>query len=121
MKLQYLKFIILLGLFSAFNFVFAADSGPKACGDTDKLCNPLQADSIEKLLPQLLKIVVKLGSIVLVFYVIYAGFLMVKAQGKPEEIKKAKNALLYALIGGAILIGAQAIATGLQETIKGLN
>jgi hypothetical protein len=49
--------------------------------------------------------------------IIYCGFLFVKAIGKPEEIKKAKDALLYTVIGAAILLGAWTIAQLISDTI----
>ncbi len=53
--------------------------------------------------------------------IIYCGFLFVAAQGKPEAITKAKSALLYTIIGSAILLGAWAIANLIVDTVKGLS
>lgn len=51
-----------------------------------------------------------------VFYIIYAGFLYVTAQGNPEKISRAQNALLYSLIGGLLILGAY----GILEIVKNL-
>ncbi|PIR59498.1 MAG: hypothetical protein COU68_05265, partial [Candidatus Pacebacteria bacterium CG10_big_fil_rev_8_21_14_0_10_45_6] len=45
---------------------------------------------------------------VLVF--IYFGFLFVKSQGNPEAISKAKTGMRWAIVGAALLIGANALA-----------
>ena len=43
-----------------------------------------------------------------------------KAQGNPEELTKAKEALLYSLIGAAVLLGAWAITKVVFDTVKSL-
>ena len=109
---------VLFSLFFA-GQVFAAE--PTSCDGKDKLCNPLKVDSLDQLVVVLLELIVKVGSIVIVFYIIYSGFKLVMAQGKPEAIKDAKNALMYSLIGGAILLGAEAIALVLKDTVTTLG
>jgi hypothetical protein len=51
-------------------------------------------------------------------YIIYAGFTFVTAQGNPGEIQKAKQRLLWALIGAAILLGAAGIAEVVKTTVN---
>ena len=75
-------------------------------------------DLIQKILTD---IVNPIGAVVIVFFIIYTGFLFVKAQGKPEEISKVKEILLYVVIGAAIILGANLIATAIQGTIFKLN
>ncbi len=65
-------------------------------------------------------VVMPIGAVLVVMYIIYAGFTFVTAQGKPAEIDKAKQRLLWALVGGAILLGAAAISKVVETTIKTL-
>lgn len=53
---------------------------------------------------------------IIVFFVIYAGFNFVVGRGNPENINKAKTALVYALIGAVIIAGAEAIGLIVQNT-----
>jgi hypothetical protein len=53
--------------------------------------------------------------------IIYSGFLFVFARGNSEKLGKAKDALLYTLIGAAILLGSWAIAEMIQATVTGLS
>jgi len=53
----------------------------------------------------------------IVFFIIYAGFLYVTAQGNPEKIQKAHAALLYALIGGMLILGANVLLYVITNTI----
>ena len=87
------------------------------------LTNPLgnNINSVPEFIKILLTGVLKIGIPVVALAVIYCGFLFVQARGKPEELKKAKDALLYTLIGAAILLGSWAIAKLISNTITGLG
>ena len=91
-------------------------------GTNATLMNPLKAGtSLEQLLMDILAFIIRIGTIVVIFMVVYVGYMFVVAQGKPEEIKKARTALLWTVIGALILLGAQAIATGIKETVQAIS
>ena len=75
-----------------------------------KLNNPIGVDSIVDLLEALLAIVVVLATPVIVFFIIYSGFLYVTAQGNAAKVEEATKSLTYAVIGGVLVLGAFAIA-----------
>ena len=92
------------------------DSGPGV-----GLVNPLNnIDSLEDLVQVLIDAVVQIGSIILVLAIIYVGFKFVAAQGNEERIKEARAALVWTVIGGLILLGAEAISLVIQETTEAL-
>ncbi len=62
-------------------------------------------------------VLMPIAAILCVLAFIYAGFLYVTAQGNPGQISTAHRALLYAAIGTAILLGAQAIALAVKATL----
>jgi len=82
-----------------------------------KIVNPIKVSSIQGLIKTILEAVIKIGIPIVALAIIYCGFLFVKAIGKPEEIKKAKDALLYTVIGAAILLGAWTIAQLISDTV----
>jgi len=85
------------------------------------IVNPIpNITSISGLIQTLLTGFLKIGIPIVALAIIYCGFLFVKAQGKPEEITKAKDALLYTVIGAAILLGAWAIAQMISSTVLAL-
>lgn len=84
------------------------------------LCNPLQADSLEDLLQIFLDAAVRIGTIILVLAIIWVGFLYVKARGNPGKISEAHKALFWTVIGGLILLGAEAIGMVIKETANTL-
>lgn len=77
---------------------------------TASLTNPLAFDSITEFLDALVQVLLIFAVPIIVLYIIYAGFLFVTAQGNEQKLSDAKRALMYALIGGAIVIGAAAIS-----------
>mgnify|MGYP001496471530 FL=1 len=81
--------------------------------------NPLSSeiDSIPAFIEAIIEIVLIIGVPIVVLAIIYVGFLFVKAQGKPEEITQAKKALIYTLIGAALLLGAFVIANAIGKTV----
>ena len=85
------------------------------------LVNPLKnIDSLPDLLKVVLNAIVELGTIVLILAFVWVGFSFVKAQGKPEELTKARSAFVWTIIGGAILLGAASIAAVIESTVQGL-
>lgn len=91
-----------------------------ACPD-GTICNPLKVNSIEELVLTIIDVVLVFLLPVIVLYIMYAGYLFVTAQGNPGELKTAKNALLTALIGGVIVLGARAILDVVKGTINSVT
>lgn len=86
------------------------------------LINPLnKIGSFPQLLTAILGAVVTIGSIVLVLALVYTGFLFVAAQGSEEKIRSAKSALMWTVIGGLILLGAQTISMVIETTVNNLK
>jgi len=54
---------------------------------------------------------------VIVFFLIYSGFMYVTAQGNPEKIKQASLALTYGIIGGVIILGSWAITAIVRNVV----
>lgn len=94
-------------------------TGSPSSGQT--LVNPLKVGTLPELLKLVLEAVVYIGSIILTLAIIWVGFKFVAAQGNPEKIKDARNALVWTLIGGLILLGAQAISLAIQSTVGSLQ
>ncbi len=51
-------------------------------------------------------------------YLLYAGFMFVTAKGDPARLKKAKDALLWGLVGTALILTAEVLALGIGDTVK---
>lgn len=81
--------------------------------------NPLSSDigTLEDLVQALLTVLIIIAAPIVVIFIILAGFKYVTAQGDPGKLEEAKKALLYAIIGGILIIGATAIFEIIVNTI----
>ena len=80
--------------------------------------NPLNVDTIGDFLEAILVIVMVLAVPVIIFFIVYAGFLYVTARGNSEQVKKATSAFTYAIIGGLIVLGALVLVTVIQNLVR---
>lgn len=86
------------------------------------LFNPLGANStLPVLLSAILALVVRIGTFVVIFMLVYVGYLFVIARGAPGKIEEARRALLWTVVGALILLGAQALAIGIQATVQSIG
>jgi len=95
--------------------------GTQADDPSPTIVNPIKVDNIQGLIKNILIGVIKIGLPIVALAIIYCGFLFVAARGNSEKIKKAKDALIYTLIGAAILLGAWAIAQLISDTVLELG
>jgi hypothetical protein len=80
--------------------------------------NPLTGiDSVMQFIKKILDLAVTIGVPILAIFIMYSGFLFITARGDMSKIKDAKNTLLNAIIGGAILLGAWVIAQAIKNTV----
>ena len=98
--------------------VFAQTPGPTTpASQTVILKNPLTVTSLEELLVAILNIVVIIAIPIIVFFIIYSGFLYVTARGNASQVEQATRSLTYAIIGGVLIIGAIAIAEIVENLV----
>ena len=100
---------------------FAQVVGGPPIDTQGRIVNPIpDVTSVPGLIKTILEGLLKIGIPVVALAIVYCGFLFVQARGKPEAITKAKDALLYTLIGAAILLGSWAIAEMISATVLAL-
>ena len=90
------------------------------CGTGDGLTNPLKACSIQEFLMAVIDILLTLALPIVVFFIIYGGFLLVVAQGEPEKIKTGRKAILWAVVGGVVILSARIIFYLIENTVNAL-
>lgn len=96
--------------------------GKTDLGGGQSLKNPLGEgnDSLEAFLLNVIAILRIFAVPIIIFMIIYAGFLYVLARGNEEQVTKATRALTYAVIGGLLIIGAEVILRVIQGTVSQL-
>ncbi len=90
-------------------------------GGSVKLLNPLAAKDISSFLLQIIDIILVFALPIIVLFIMYAGFTFVTAQGNSEQISKARTMLMWAIIGGVIVLGADIIVKVIQETVNSIK
>lgn len=84
-------------------------------------CNSTNTDCLGNFLINILDFVVRIGSIVVILMLVFVGYKFVVAQGNDSKIIEARSMLLWTVVGALILLGAQAIAIGIQATVQALG
>ncbi len=90
-------------------------------GGSARLINPLEGsgiNSIPTFFIAVINILIIFAIPFVTFFIVYAGFLYVRARGNPDAITKAHMALLYALIGGLLILGSRTILTVINNTAQ---
>ena len=120
-KKNWHKLILLSYAFIVPIVSFAQVVGGPPIDTQGRIVNPIpKVTSVPGLIKTILEGLLKIGIPVVALAIVYCGFLFVQARGKPEAITKAKDALLYTLIGAAILLGSWAIAEMISATVLAL-
>lgn len=114
-------------MISLFAFIVFSSAATVMAGDTTNssgssgFTNPIKATSLDSFLTDLLKVVTTIGAVVVVLFLILAGFKYVTARGDLKKIQEATNTLTWTVVGAMVLLGAQVIATAIQGTINELK
>lgn len=99
------------------NSIGAGASAAPACNGIC-LMNPLGDATIIGFFTSIVDVLLVFAIPLVVFYIMYAGFLYVTARGNPGQVQKAHNALLYAIIGGVLILAAHALLVIVQNTVS---
>lgn len=73
--------------------------------------------SLILIIGSLFNFLIGISGVIILIYIMTAGFFWMTAGGNPEQIKKAKSMLINGVIGLLIVIGSFAIATFIQGSI----
>ena len=129
------KFLLITIFFTLAPFLTFAQGGADPSdpgadpvpGDTSEVTvidinipNPISVGTIPEFIQKVLDFIITIGLPILAMAIIYSGFLFITAQGAEAQITKAKNALLFAVIGGFILLGSWLIAGAVKEALTDL-
>lgn len=116
MKLFLSLSILCVGLFSLTTPVVAQDYGLEATADAAGL------NKYEKNVPTLIGNVIgtALSMIAVIFFIlmVYGGFLWMTAHGKEEQVTKAKDTLIAAVIGIIVVLGSYAVTNFVFESVQ---
>lgn len=87
-----------------------------------KLCNPTRYGDLNAfLLIAVVGVAVQYGLLLIVFFLVLAGFKFVVAQGNPEKISDAKKMLVWVVVGAFVLLGVYVIRAAVCGTIDAIK
>jgi len=98
-------------------FVFAVEN----CNETQGVCSPAGTDTNwtpETVAVRYIKIGVGFIGIIALLFFIYAGFLWMTAGGKPDVIKKARDIMVWAVLGIVVILSSYSILNYVFDNIK---
>mgnify|MGYP000249403252 CR=1 FL=1 len=124
LRVKYLVFyvVVFLPMISYGAAANAADNAPAASTGVTRISPPLGSSiTLKTLIDKLLNIVVAFGGPIIILAIIYSGFLFVKAQGNKDDLVVAKNAILWTIIGAAVILGAKVLETIIVGTVSQLK
>jgi amino acid transporter len=121
-----LRIFLLSRLLTVILFILAilllpeVNAASVGCNPAVEICNPITSGTFTEVMKNIAETAAKIGLPIVGIFMIYAGFLFVSARGSEEQIEKAKRTFFWAVIGGALVIGAFAIATAIENFAKQL-
>jgi hypothetical protein len=77
--------------------------------------------SICQLLQKLLGVLLAFGVPIAVLFLVYAGFLFVKARGNPKELIRARTNFKYVILGIMLFLGAWMLGQIVASTVNTLG
>jgi uncharacterized BrkB/YihY/UPF0761 family membrane protein len=87
-----------------------------------KLKNPLKGvGGLTEFLELIIDTAMLIAIPIIVLAILWSGFLFIKAQGKPEEIKKARQVFYWVIIGTVIILAAKVLLTLVTDTVNSLK
>jgi len=81
--------------------------------------NPLKIETVGQLIQAIIKWLFVISIPLAVIMILYAGFILVTSAGNPASATKAKQIILYTLIGFVIILLANSIPYLINELISG--
>jgi len=66
--------------------------------------------TIQTLFTNWLNIGTAVAAIVIAFYLMWAGYLLLTSSGNPQQVLRAKEAFWHAIAGGVIVLAARTLA-----------
>lgn len=95
--------------------------GGQSIPSVQVLANPLGNVTLHGFFIKIIEILIIFAVPIIVFFIILAGFKYVTAGGNASKIKEATSALTWAIIGGVLILGAQALLMIIQNTVNALR
>ena len=79
--------------------------------------NPTSFANFADFVEAILDVIVQIGVPIAAIFIIYSGFLFVTARGNETKLEEAKKALLWTVVGTAVLLGSWVLAIAVSDIV----
>lgn len=87
----------------------------------ETLTNPLGNVTLQGFFIKIIQILIIFAVPIIVFFIILAGFKYVTARGNMAKVGEATQALTWAVVGGVLILGAEALLFIIQNTVNAIR
>ena len=86
-----------------------------------RLCNPINFPNLTAFLLEIVNIAIQYGALLIVFFIVFAGFKFVTAQGNSEKVSEARKMFTWIVVGAFVLLGVYVIKAAICGSIEQLG
>ena len=99
----------------------SASSSPSSSQSASlNITNPLgEVNDVTTLVGSIINFLIILAIPITAILIVYAGFLYITSAGNDEKVKTAQKALIWALVGFAVILVASSVPTIIEEFLSG--
>lgn len=98
--------------------IFVGLAHADTCTSGNCLANPLTVKSVSDFVSMMLKVLVMVSLPIISVFIVLSGFKFVLAQGKPDDLKKARTNFMYVILGSLLILGAWVLANIIGSTVS---
>lgn len=102
---------------AAFAQISSASSTLGEVGSNMGVSSGTGAGDLPTLIANIINVLLSIVGVILVCFIVYAGFLYMTAGGDTDKVKKAKQLITQCIIGIIIIVAAYAISTFVIDQI----
>jgi hypothetical protein len=95
--------------------VTTVDDCEQPAGGGVRICNPLKVNSFEQLIDKIIDFIFNIALVIAPLVIMYAGFILVTQGENAQEVNRARNIILWTVVGIVIII----ISKGLVNILTG--
>ena len=113
------KILILLTIFVFVGgWPLLAEMAPSSLSTSIDIQSPTKWVNLQELIEQIVNVLLILSGFALTLAILYAAYLFLFAQGRPEKLRTAWKTIVYALIGLGIILFSRAIVAIIKRVLS---
>jgi len=112
------KILVLLTILVFGGWPLLAEMAPSSLSTSIDIQPPTRWVDLQELIEQIINVLLILSGFALTLAILYAAYLFLLAQGRPEKLRTAWKTIVYALIGLGIILFSRAIVAIIKTVLS---